>query len=576
VPAASDPAVAGLPETPHGLKRFLPIFAWLPQYRPEWLPRDVIAGLTTWALVVPEAMAYAGIAGVPVQYGLYAVPLALAGYAVFGSCRELFVGPSAGIATLSAAAVGAVVVASKDPSLYIALTGVLSLTVGAIFVVGGLARMGFIANFFAKPVLEGFIIGLGIFMIVGQIPKVVGIEKPSGDTVAVLVNTLADIGSWDWTTVAVGVSGLVALFAMARLTPKLPAAIVVVVASILAVNALDLGDHGVALVGHVPTGFDFVPYSGITADDVVNLLPGALAIVVVGFAQSIAIAKAFAAERHEGVDANQEMIGYGAANLGAGALQGFPVAGSLSKSAAAKQAGAISPLAPVVAGLMVVATIFFLAGLFKNLPEAILGAIVIQAVSGMVDFSKLAVLWRAHTVEFWAAIGALLGVVVINILPGVVIGVALSFILLIHSLGHPHIGRLGRSRDGLQLGDMATHPDFAPVPGVLIDRFEAPLIFANAGLFTDDLRRRVREADPLPETVVLDFEAVGDVDVTGADALRAVHETLSGLGIGLVIARANSSVRLALRRYDVLDAIGAENFKPTVHEAVEANPTHNG
>ena len=341
-----------------------------------------------------------------------------------------------------------VATASTGSAEYIALTCALTLMVGVIYIAGGLARMGFVARFFARPVLEGFIVGLGLYIAIGQLPKVVGIEKPSGNTLSVLVNTIADVGSWEWTTVAVGVVGLVALFALARFAPKLPGVIIVVVLAELAVKALDLQDHGVAIVGDVPTGFQFVSLSSVSASDLVDLLPGALAIVIVGLAQSLAIAKSYAAKYHYAVDANREMLGYGAANIGAGALQGYTVTGGLSPSATAERVGAKSPVAFLVTALMALLTILFLAGLFTDLPEAILGAIVIWAVSGMINFGRVTQYWRAQSLEFWAALGALLGVVLIDILPGVAIGVALSFILLIHTIDHPHIASLGRSSDG--------------------------------------------------------------------------------------------------------------------------------
>jgi MFS superfamily sulfate permease-like transporter len=313
--------------------------------------------------------------------------------------------------------------------------------VGLLYLLGGLARLGFIAHFFARPVLDGFIIGLGIFIAVGQVPKLVGISKPSGKTVEIAVRTLAEIGSWALPTLAVGSIALVLLFGMKRFLPRVPAAIVVVVLAILAVNLFDLTDHGVAVVGDVPTGFDFVSYSSVSWDDLVRLLPGALAIAVVGFAQSVAIVKSYAVQHNRVVDANQEMLAYGAANLGAGLLQGFAITGSLSKSAAAQEGRARSQVAPLVSAVMVVLTILFLAGLFRDLPEAVLAAFVIEAVSGMVRIGKLTRLRRRRTPEFFAAAGALLGVLLIGVLPGVVIGVALSFALLIHTLDHPHIAR---------------------------------------------------------------------------------------------------------------------------------------
>ena len=330
--------------TAAGLSRFVPIAAWLPRYDRSWLRWDVVAGLTVWAIVVPESIAYAVIAGVPVEYGLYAVPLALLGYVVFGGCRQLFVGPSATVASVSAVALGDAAGSSPSASQAVVLSAALALMVGVIYVLLGLARMGFVARFFAKPVLDGFIVGLGLFIAVGQLPHLVGIEKPEGNTVHIFVTTLRDIGSWEWTTVAVGILSLAALFAFARFAPKAPGALIVVAASIIAVRAFDLTSHGVQIVGEVPTGFHFASWSEISWDQLRDLLPGALAVILVGFAQSIATAKAYGAKNGYRVDANQELIGYGAANIGAGVLQGFTVTGSLSKSAAAEEAGGKSPV----------------------------------------------------------------------------------------------------------------------------------------------------------------------------------------------------------------------------------------
>ena len=548
--------------------RLLP--TWLRHYDRAWLPADVAAGLTVWALMVPQALAYAGIAGVPVQNGLYVLPLAVVGYLLLGSSRHLYVGPSAAVASLSASTVALVAGASTGSAEYIALTVVLTLMVGVIYIAGGLARMGFVARFFARPVLEGFIVGLGLYIAIGQLPKVVGITKPSGDTLSVLWNTLTDVGSWQSTTVAVGVVALVALFGFARFAPKLPGVIIVVALGILASEALDLDDHGVAIVGDVPTGFEFVSLSSVSLNDLGKMVPGALAIVIVGLAQSLAIAKSYAAKYHYSVDANREMLGYGAANIGAGVLQGFTVTGGPSASAAAERVGAKSPGAFLVSALMALLTVLFLAGLFEDLPQPVLGAIVIWAVSGMIDPGRVTQYWRAQSLEFWAALGALLGVLVINILPGVAIGVALSFILLIHTIDHPHIASLGRSRDSSRYADLEDDTEATPIPRVHIHRFEAELIFANADIFQDDLLARIRAAEPPPHTVILDFEAISQIDVTGAQTLRSVHDALETRGIRLIIARAKSTVRDTLRRNGIVDVLGEDNIVPSIDRAVEA------
>ena len=562
-------ASAGRPDR-SWMERHLPVLAWLPDYQRVWLRSDAFAGLTVWALLVPEAMAYAAIAGVPVQYGLYAVPLSLLGYVIFGGSRQLFVGPSASVATISAATVGSVIAANAAPSEWVALTAAVALMVGVIYIALGVARMGFVARFFAKPVLDGFIIGLGLYVAIGQLPKLVGIEKPSGDSVRVLVETVAHVGSWQWTTVAVGAAGLAALFALSRFAPRAPGALIVVLASILAAKGLDLTSHGVKLVGEVPTGFSFTSWSSVSAERLVDLLPGAFAIVIVGFAESVAIAKAYAAKNHERLDPDQELIGYGAANIGAGVLQGYTVTGSLSKSAAAQEAGGRTPVVLLVASLLVVVTVLLIAGLFKTLPETILAAVVIHAVWGMIDLSKLTRLWRAHLAEFWLAAGAAAGVVVIDTLPGVLIGVALSFILLLRRLDHPRIEILGRTADGNTYADLATHADATAVPGVLVYAFRAPLIFANAEIFTDDLTIRMNGSRERPGTVILDCEGMAEIDTTGADALRQLHETLGARGQRLLLARVNSAVVEFLRQDRSLEVLGGDAIFPTVRQAVAA------
>jgi high affinity sulfate transporter 1 len=556
------------------VKKYIPLLDWLPRYDRRLLSRDAVAGITVWALAVPESMAYAGIAGVPVQYGLYAIPLALLGYVVFGSCRQLFVGPSATVASISAVVVGGVAAGSTDASRLVPLSAALALTVGVLYVALGLLRMGFVARFFAKPVLAGFIVGLGLYIAVGQFPKLVGVHKPDGNTVQIFFRTLRELASWNGATVTVGALALAALFALARFAPRLPGALIVAAAAILSVDLFGLEAHGVEIVGNVPTGFQFVSWSAVGWSDIEQMLPGAFAIVIVGFAQSVAIAKSYAAKSGYRVDANQELIGYGAANLGAGALQGFTVTGSLSKSAAAEEARGKSPLLLLVTAAATVLTILWLAGLFEKLPEAALAAIVIHAVWGMIDVRKLTRLLRTHRDEFLLAAGALLGVILIGILAGVVIGVALSFVLLIHWLDHPRVAVLGRSRRGTGFAEITPDGDAVPVPGVLVYRFEASIVFANAELFGDLVLEAVNAAEPAPRAVVLDFEAVPDLDSTGEAALADLKRTLEGRGMQVAIARPLGDTRESL----MSDGIGAGRLYSTVEDAVAAlaRPARNG
>jgi len=557
-----------------GVTRWVPMAEWLPRYRPEWLTADLLAGLTVWALIVPESMAYANVAGVPVQYGLYSIPLAVLGYAIFGSSRQLFVGPSSTVAALSAATVAPLAVSTgANP---VVLTATLALVVGGLYLLGGLLRFGFIARFFARPVLDGFIIGLGIFIAVGQLPKLVGIEKSDGNTVRQLLSVIGHIGSWDWLTVGVGVASLAVLLILGRFLPKVPGALVVTVLAIALTQAFDLAQHGLAIVGPIPTGFTFVPWTGITWDAFVDMLPGALGILIVGFAEGVAIAKSYATEHEYRIDPNQEMLAYGAASIGAGVLQGYTVTGSLSKSAAAEKAGGKTPLALVVVSVMALLTILLIAGVFEHLPEATLAAIVIAAVAGMIDFRKLQRLRAARVVDFWLAVGALAGVLVLGILPGILVGVVLSLVLFIHRLDHPHVARLGRSRERTEYGDIEEHPQLVEIPGVLVLRFEAPLIFANADAFADaiddaidDALDRAHQRDGArPRAVVIDLEACFEIDVTGVDALLRVARTLDQAGVALHLARAKAPVRAVLDHMGATETIGPDHLHTTIASAV--------
>jgi high affinity sulfate transporter 1 len=548
------------------LARVLPVSAWLPGYRAAWFGPDLLAGLTVWALVVPEAMAYAAIAGVPVQYGLYTVPLAVVGYAIFGTSRRLFVGPSSTVAVLSAATVAPVAASGSDH--YVVLTAVLALVVGALYVALGLLRMGFIARFFAKPVLEGFILGLGIYMVVGQIYKVVGAPKPEGSTLQALWADITALPDWHGATVVVGAASLVLLFSLTSFLPRVPGALVVVVLGIAAASLFDLEGHGVEVVGSVPSGYAFVPWSGVTFDQVWAMIPGALGIIVVGYAESLAVAKTFAARDRTRIDPNGELIGYGAASIGAGLLQGFTTTGSLSKSAAADEAGSRTPVTFLVVGVLVVLTTLFITGVFEQLPEAVLGAVVIHAVWGMIDLDKLTRLRRAHVPDFWLALAALAGVITVGILVGIMIGVVLSLVLLIHRFDHPHVATLGRDPTGTRFEDVARHPDARPVPGVLIYRLEAPLVFANADVVADDLTSKVHPDEH--RAVVFDLEAVYEVDTQGADTLLRLREELAGEGVAMALARTHGEVLDYLTRDGCIDALGSDAVFGTVQEAVDA------
>ncbi|HYO20163.1 MAG TPA: SulP family inorganic anion transporter [Dermatophilaceae bacterium] len=544
---------------------FPPVRSWLPGYQRSDVGRDAVGGLTVWALVVPESMAYASIAGVPVQFGLYSVPLAVLGYFLFASSRRLFVGPSATVAALTASAVAPLAAAGTDS--YIALVGALALMVGVMYIVLGLLRMGFIARLFARPVLDGFMVGLGLFIAVGQLNKLFGVEKADGNTVQQFIGVFQERAEWDPATMAVAAVALLILFGGERLMPKVPGALVAVVFGLVVVPLLDLEAKGVEVVGDVPTGISLVPWSSVTLDDMVALVPGALAIVVVGFAQSIAIAKSYALADRTTVDADAELVAYGAASLGAGALQGFAPTGSLSKTAAAQGAGARTPVAYLIAGALTLLTVLFLAGVFATLPEAVLGSVVIHAVWGSMRPTKLTALRAARVPDFWLALVALLGVIFVGILAGVVLGVALSLILLLKRMAGPHTALLGVDSSGSRYADLAENTDVHPVPGVLILRVDGPMVFANVDAIFERLSAELAGGEYT--RIVLDLESVYEVDTTAVADLRRFVEDQSTQGVEVVLARVHGPVRDYLTRAHGEQLLAEGTCFPTVRAAVD-------
>ncbi|MBU1943965.1 MAG: sulfate permease [Actinobacteria bacterium] len=549
------------------LNEYVPVTEWLPSYRAKWLLPDIIAGITVWALLVPEAMAYAQIAGVPVQYGLYAAPFALLGYAVFGTSRRLFIGPVSTIAIVSASAIAPLAAANSQK--YLSMTIALAVITGVLLVVAGLARMGFISKFLAKPVLTGFIIGLALNIAVGQSGKLVGVHLDGETTVSQLVSLFKQIGSWSWLTLAVGAGCLAVLFFMSAFAKRVPGALVVAVVGTLLAWGLSLQAHGLAVVGSVPRGLPGWQMTGLSMNDMVHLIPGAFAVMLVGLAEALAVAKSYAAKYDEEVVVNQELIGYGMANLGAGLFQGFAVSGSLSKTAAADEAGGKTPMVLVTCSVLTMLTILFLTGLFKYLPEAVLGAIVIHALWSLFDFKEMARLYRIRKTDFALAAAALLGVIVIGVIAGIVIGILLSLIAFIDRASRPHTAVLGKDPAGPGFGDIEEHPGFITEPGLLVYRFEAPLVFTNAEYFADDLLGHVRASDPPLETVVVDCELIYDMDTTAADQMVELHKRLASMGVRLVLARVHQKFRDCLDLNRVLEIVGEENISRTIIAAYD-------
>jgi SulP family sulfate permease len=554
----------------------LPLFRSLVPYSRHWLRGDVIAGLTVWAVLVPEALAYASIAGVSPVVGLYAAPGALILYAAFGSSRHLVVGPMSATAALSAAAIAEFAASGSDR--FTQLTIALAITTGIMAALAGLARLGFLANYISEPVLKGFIIGLALTIIAGQLPKLFGVEKGSGDFFEQIWDLITKLGDTSGLTLLVGLASLALLFVLRRVAPVVPSSLVAVAFGVVVVKLFDLDHHGVAIVGHIDRGLPPFGLPDVSFRDYLHLAGPAVGVMLVGFAEGLGAAKTYAAREHYEVDANRELLGVGAANIASGLSSGMVVNGSLSKTAVNGSAGARTQLSGLTVAALTIVTLLFLTGLFEDLPEATLAAVVIAAVVELVDIDALRQLYRVFTgpvasrfrlavrPDFVAAVAALLGVLVFDTLPGLFIGIAVSFLLLIYRASTPHVATLGRvPGDPSRYTDVRRNPDNEEIPGVLILRPESGLFFANADYVRKTVLERATEAKP--RVVVLDAETMPFVDVTAVTMLRDLAEALHERGVRLVVARDIGAVRDVVERSDG----GAEvQIYPTVQAAVES------
>jgi SulP family sulfate permease len=569
------------------LSSLLPIITWLPRYQRAWFKTDIMAGLAVWAMMVPQALAYAGIAGMPPIYGLYAVPLAMVAYAVFGTSRTLSVGPESAIAIISAVTVGALAVG--NPNEFIALTSLLALIVGVLFLIFGFLRLGWAANFLSKPVLQGFTQGIALIVIVGQAPMLFGTEADVAKLLGNMSNlphligleidytgfllqgwaVLATIGAANISTTVVGFGTLVLLFAFRRFWPLAPSALIAVIISVLAVSILGLAEKGVGVIGEVEIGMVSLTVPSLSVDKLVALLPGAFAIVLLGYSVSLSVAAVGAETTGEEINPNQELVGLGIANLGAAVSSGFVVCGSLSRGVVTRRAGGQTQVVSLINAGLVFLTLLFVLPLFFNLPNATLAAVVIQAMFGLLNFAYLRQLFRIDRGEFAYAMVALFGVLVLGILQGVALGVILSLLLLIRRVSRPATAVLGRLPGTDAYHDITVHPEAEIIPGLLIFRFDAPIIFANAAYFAEQVRQLISDASTPIREVLVPSQQINQLDSTGANQLERLRTELEVKGISLSFVEVKSALREAMRRNGLEEKIGADPIRESIHDGVQ-------
>ena len=531
------------------------------------MARDLTAGVTVAALLIPQGMAYAELAGLPAVNGLYASFIPLLAYALLGSSRQLALGPTATVAVLTATVIEPLSGGSATQALALAAT--LALLVGGVCVLGGLLRGGFVVNFLSQPVLSGYVTGAALVIAASQLGKLLGYSV-SGDTFFQLVaHAIADIGNIQGLTVLVAALSLGSIVLLRRFAPRWPASLIVVILAIVAASLLDLSAHGVAVTGTVPSGLPSLRVPKVGIHDLGSLAFSSLGVALVCYVESIAVAKAMADQRGYAVDANRELVALGVANLGAGLFQAFPVDGSFSRTASASDAGAQTQLSGVVAAVFVGLTLLFLTPLFKNLPAATLGAVVIVAVSGLFDLAGLRRAWQIRREDFVMGVIALVGVLALGVLEGLLIAVGVSLVALVYHATLPHRAVLGYVPDDRSFRDIERF-DTVTTPGVIVYRFDAPLFFANCRRLRDDVSELVRAAPDPVETVVLDAGAITFLDTTGSSVLLQLLTRLAQLNVRLVVARAHGQVRDVMDASGITAALGPSGLAPTVRAAMES------
>jgi high affinity sulfate transporter 1 len=544
------------------LKKHFPIVDWLPSYKGANFRPDIFAALAVWAIVVPESMAYASIAGMPPETGLYAATAPLLAYVIFGTSKRMTVGPSSAAAAVSASTIFPL--SQGDPARFVQLSIMLALLAGVLLILGGLLKFGAVAKFLSGPVLTGFLVGVALDIALGQSEKLFGIELEGRGFFTEAWSLITQISEAHGLTVLVGFGSLAFLWVAHRFLPKLPAALFLVVAAIGITVLLGLESLGLEVAGDIPGGLPQIGLPDIAAGDIALLIPGALAISLVGFGETIAVAQSFGRKHGETVDPDQEMLAIGTSNVAGGLTGAFFANGSTSRTAAGDSAGQQTQMSGVVVVALLVVTMLVLTPLFHSLPEATLGAIVIHAVWHLISSEEFVRLWRTYRSDSIAAIGTLLGVLVVGVLPGLAIGVAISLVALMGRAISPNTARLAFDESAQLYLDIDEHPELTPPEGIEIVRFDAPLFFANIDALRDAVEQAA--AEPGVHAVVIDARGITDIDTTAHEGLKELRQDLESRGLTIEVAQVREFL---IPKIENFDPGATERIFPSVRSAVE-------
>lgn len=552
--------------TPTGIARWVPLAGWSRRYPRELLRGDVIAGLTVAVMLIPQGMAYASLAGMPPVTGLYAAIVGIVAYAVFGTSGSLAVGPVAITSLLTLEGLSRVT-DPADPS-YPAVAALLALLVGGLLLIAGIARLGFLVNFLSHPVISGFTSAAAITIAASQIKDLLGIDigRPDGviETLRLSIESIADTNRW---TLAIGLAAIVVLAAGKKLKPRFPTALLVLVVSTGLTWALDLTSKGVAVLGEVPTGFPTPTMPDASGSLFGDLLPVAATIAIVAYAEGVSVAKAIARRTRERIDANQELIATGAANVAASAFGGFPVAGGFSRTAVNHQSGARTPLASLITAVVLGISVLWLTPLLEYLPKAVLAAVVMVAVFGLIDVAGARETFRTSRPDFWALAVTFAATLVIGVEPGLAIGLVFSLLVFVARSSTPHATELGRVEGSTEYRNVDRYPTVTHDHVALL-RMDGPLFFANTKFLADRVGAITRERPELRD-VVLDASAIGAIDASGLHALHELHDDLEASGVHLHLATVRGPVRDALDRSELRQVFDGR-IHANLHDAVMA------
>lgn len=548
------------------ISSLFPILKWGKSYDKEWLKPDILAGITLGAFTIPEAIAYASLVGLPPETGLYAAMMGLGAYLFFGTSRQLSMGPTSDVAILVGATLGGLVLASFTE--YAALAAITAILTGIFALAARILRMGFLVKLISKPVLKGFLAGVGFYIAVSQLPKLFGIHGASGGFFERIWFIFANFNQFNLPSFLIGIGGIIFLLIVRKKFHKVPGALILIIASIILMSVTNLADLGVTVLGQISTQLPTFGVPNITTD-ISTVVPLAFACFLITYVEGVGLARMFSVKHKYSIDTDQELVALGASNIAAGLSQGFPIGASMSRSLENDESNAKTPLAGAFSAAIIAIVILFLTGLLFNLPQPILASIVLVAIIGLVDYSGLFRTYKLSKREFAIAMSTFGSVLVFGILEGILIGVILSFIDLIERIYNPKIAVLGRISNSNKFGDIKRHPENKQIPGILVVRVDGYQIFASAENIKESIIKLIKSQKTPVKLLILDFKSSPIIDVTGAEMLEELCEEMIDEKITVKLAHVTGQVRDFLRVTGLEKYFGTLEADKHIHDVID-------